>query len=145
MRVRVLACVCVCVYVLGVSVLCVAARACVYICLLSPSARVVIFPEQLVELLEIPHLMDTCVRNSLFDEALDLSDFLSSVVRKHKLAEPDAHTVPRNSILIDVVVEARDTLRFMRDIILTQLRGKVCGHACPFVHVSAPDATAPYE
>lgn len=80
---------------------------------------------QLVELLEIPHLMDTCVRNSLFDEALDLSDFLSSIVRKHKLAEPDAHTVPRNSILIDVVVEARDTLRFMRDIILTQLRGKV--------------------
>ncbi len=42
-------------------------------------------PTQLLDLLEIPHLMDTCVRNGLNDEALDLSDYISTLVKRHKL------------------------------------------------------------
>jgi len=39
---------------------------------------------QLMELLQIPQLMDTCSRNNLFDEALDLASFASTLQRRHR-------------------------------------------------------------
>ncbi len=133
---------------------------------------------QLLDLLEIPHLLDTCVRNGLFEEALDLSDYVSTLVRRHSLGtyagslashpsssppqhdgagevrrgggqgdgpgdghhtgaaqqghglqgssgHPQPHRSNSSQILLDIVVDARETLRFMRDLLLTQLRGKV--------------------
>ena len=37
----------------------------------------------LMEVLEIPHLMETCVRNAVFDEALDLQSFVSRLSVLH--------------------------------------------------------------
>ena len=37
----------------------------------------------LMELLEVPQLMDTCVRNGVYDEALDLQAFVSRVGLLH--------------------------------------------------------------
>lgn len=37
----------------------------------------------LMELLEVPQLMDTCVRNGVYDEALDLQAFISRVGLLH--------------------------------------------------------------
>jgi hypothetical protein len=77
--------------------------------------------------------MDTCVRNGLYDEALDLSDFISNIVRRHDLqtsAERPQHGGNgREDILLDLVYEARDSLRFMRENLLNQLKGKV-GSGC---------------
>ncbi len=36
-----------------------------------------------MELLEVPQLMDTCVRNGVYDEALDLQAFVSRVGLLH--------------------------------------------------------------
>ena len=100
-----------------------------------------LFQFQVVELLEVPHLLDTCVRNGLYDEALDLSDFVSSIVKRHGLSAfcaerasdgsltSGARTEPR-FILYDLVVECRETLKFMREHLLNQLKGKVRLSVC---------------
>ena len=37
----------------------------------------------LLELLEVPQLMDTCVRNNLYDEAIDLMNFANTLKKRH--------------------------------------------------------------
>ncbi|CAM9948992.1 unnamed protein product, partial [Phaeothamnion confervicola] len=39
---------------------------------------------QLVELLEVPQLMDACVRNGLYEEALSIATFATALERRHR-------------------------------------------------------------
>ncbi|CAN0414989.1 unnamed protein product, partial [Hapterophycus canaliculatus] len=39
---------------------------------------------QLVELLEVPQLMDACVRSDLLEEALSIATFASTLERRHR-------------------------------------------------------------
>jgi hypothetical protein len=48
-------------------------------CLLSAAAQ----QATLLELLDAPQLMDTCVRNGIYDEALDLHAFIMRVALLH--------------------------------------------------------------
>ncbi|KAG2501179.1 hypothetical protein HYH03_000994 [Edaphochlamys debaryana] len=65
----------------------------------------------LMELLEVPQLMDTCVRNGVYDEALDLQSFVSRVGLLH----PD---VPVVKLLLRQVAEVGHSM-------LQQLLGRL--------------------
>ena len=65
----------------------------------------------LLELLEIPQLMDTCVRSALFDEALDLYHYTTALVRRH----------PSISIIADILHEMTATKKQMEASLLSLL------------------------
>ena len=65
----------------------------------------------LLELLEIPQLMDTCVRSALFDEALDLYHYAAALVRRH----------PHIGVIADIVHEMSLTKRQMEASLLQLL------------------------
>ena len=67
---------------------------------------------QLLDILEVPSLQDTCVRHGNYDEALDLESFVSRMVAAH------ADDVP-------VVRALGADARKSSDVMLAQLLGKL--------------------
>ena len=65
----------------------------------------------LLELIEIPQLMDTCVRSALFDEALDLYHYATSLVRRH----------PSIGVIADILHEMTATKKQMETSLLSLL------------------------
>lgn len=57
---------------------------------------------QLLELLEIPQLMDTCVRNSFYEEALELEAYTQKLRRLHPDV-PIIQSIVRHSISIPLI------------------------------------------
>uniref|UniRef100_A0A061RI15 Conserved oligomeric Golgi complex subunit 8 n=1 Tax=Tetraselmis sp. GSL018 TaxID=582737 RepID=A0A061RI15_9CHLO len=70
---------------------------------------------QLLELLEVPQLMDTCVRNSNFDEALDLEAFVSKLAFLH----------PELKVVKGLHDEVKRISSAMRQQLLKRLSGSI--------------------
>ncbi|KAI7738502.1 hypothetical protein M8C21_000206 [Ambrosia artemisiifolia] len=69
----------------------------------------------LLDLLEIPQLMDTCVRNGNYDEALDLEAFVSKLSTMH----------PKLPVIQALAAEVRETTKSLLSQLLQKLRSNI--------------------
>jgi hypothetical protein len=70
---------------------------------------------QLLELLEVPQLMDTCVRNSNYDEALDLEAFIAKMAFLH----------PELDVIAGLHAEVKAIAQAMLSQLLARLSGSI--------------------
>lgn len=77
---------------------------------------------QILEILEIPQLMDTCVRNQYYDEALELMFYVKRLEKKHIIAE-----IP---VLGSVINDVKQSAQLMLLHLLSQLRTNLQLAAC---------------
>jgi hypothetical protein len=75
---------------------------------------------ELVELMELPQLMETCVRNALYEEALDVEAYASSL----------AVRCPDISLLQDLVRDMEGTVRTLFAQLLDKLRSPIQLSTC---------------
>eukprot|EP00088_Acartia_fossae_P002220 TRINITY_DN10883_c0_g1_i1.p1 TRINITY_DN10883_c0_g1~~TRINITY_DN10883_c0_g1_i1.p1 ORF type:complete len:655 (+),score=138.28 TRINITY_DN10883_c0_g1_i1:26-1990(+) len=69
----------------------------------------------LLEILELPQLMDTVVRNQHYDEALELHSYVTKLLRK----QPDVN------ILQDICRNVKNSVKLMLQQLLAQLRSSI--------------------
>ena len=87
---------------------------------------------QLLEILEIPQLMDTCVRNDYYDEALELVTYCKRLERKFSLP---SNKVTSNihlhiPIITSIVNSVRLSLEYMLEQLINQLQTNIQLPAC---------------
>ena len=83
---------------------------------------------QLVELLEVPQLVDACTRNGFHEEALELANFVNGLERKHLLASEVRSSDGRKggpNVVQSIVHEVHIILSSLRQQILQSLSENV--------------------
>ena len=80
---------------------------------------------QLVELLEVPQLVDACARNGFHDEALELANFVNGLERRHLLASEVKSSNGKlrggSGVIQTIVDDVHHTLSGLRHQLLVQL------------------------
>ncbi|CAF1056991.1 unnamed protein product [Rotaria sp. Silwood1] len=87
---------------------------------------------QILEILEIPQLMDTCVRNDYFDEALEIVTYCKRLERKFSLTTNKITTTTSSHIpiIITIVNDVRLSLEYMLEQLINQLQTNIQLPAC---------------
>ncbi|XP_003739039.1 conserved oligomeric Golgi complex subunit 8 [Galendromus occidentalis] len=76
--------------------------------------------KKLVEILEIPQLMESCVKNGNYDEALELASYVKRLERRHS-------PIP---LVAGIGHDVRHYQQYMQSQLLSQLRGNIQLPAC---------------
>jgi hypothetical protein len=80
---------------------------------------------QLIELLEVPQLVDACARNGFHDEALELANFVNGLERRHLLASEVKATNGKlrggSGVIQTIVDDVHHSLTGLRQHLLQQL------------------------
>ena len=86
----------------------------------------------LLEILEIPQLMDTCVRNDYFDEALEIVTYCKRLERKFSLPLNKLSTNPNLHIpiVVNIVGDVRLSLEYMLEQLISELQTAIQLPAC---------------
>jgi conserved oligomeric Golgi complex subunit 8 len=83
--------------------------------------RTLLQHSSLLELLELPSLMDACVRSSLYDEALSIAAFSNTLERRH---------TEKNQVVMKVIAQVRSRQSDLRRYLLHSLKNQVTMPEC---------------
>ena len=85
----------------------------------------------LLELLELPSLMDACVRSSLYEDALSIAGFANTLERRHLMDSSSTEKeVEKQTVVVGVVSEIRRREADLRRMLIHRLRGDVTMPQC---------------
>ena len=83
--------------------------------------RTLLQHNSLLELLELPNLMDACVRSNMYEEALQIANFANTLSRRHSTSD---------TVVQDVIQQVRNRQNDLRVHLLNKLRGSVTMPEC---------------
>ena len=83
--------------------------------------RTLLQHSSLLELLELPSLMDACVRSNLYEEALSVAAFANTLERRH---------TEKNTVVVRVVTQIRSRQTDLRKHLLFRLKQNVTMPQC---------------
>lgn len=83
--------------------------------------RTLLQHSSLLELLELPSLIDACVRSNLYDEALSIASFSNTLERRHK---------ENNQVVTTVIAQVRSRQTDLRRHLLHRLKSPVTMPEC---------------
>lgn len=83
--------------------------------------RTLLQHSSLLELLELPSLMDACVRSSLYEEALSIAAFSNTLERRH---------TEKNQVVYKVIAQVRSRQSDLRRHLLHSLKNQVTMPEC---------------
>ena len=83
--------------------------------------RTLLQHSSLLELLELPSLMDACVRSNLYEEALSIAAFANTLERRH---------TEQNPVVIKVIAQVRSRQSDLRRYLLHSLKNHVTMPEC---------------
>ncbi|MGK3741086.1 MAG: hypothetical protein ACI8RD_007460 [Bacillariaceae sp.] len=84
--------------------------------------RTLLQHSSLLELLELPSLMDACVRSNLYEEALSIAAFANTLERRH--------TTEKNTVVLKVIEQVRSRQSDLRRYLLHSLKNHVTMPVC---------------
>lgn len=83
--------------------------------------RTLLQHSSLLELLELPSLMDACVRSNMYEEALSISSFANTLERRH---------TEKNPVVLKVIAQVRSRQSDLRRYLLHSLKKHVTMPEC---------------
>eukprot|EP00934_Nitzschia_sp_Nitz4_P006716 Nitzschia sp. Nitz4//scaffold2_size372955//24414//26228//NITZ4_000357-RA/size372955-snap-gene-0.59-mRNA-1//-1//CDS//3329546578//6706//frame0 len=83
--------------------------------------RTLLQHSSLLELLELPSLMDACVRSNLYDESLNIAAFANTLERRH---------TEKNEVVLKVIAQIRSRQGDLRRHLLRSLKNQVTMPEC---------------
>jgi hypothetical protein len=96
--------------------------------------RTLLQHSSLLELLELPSLMDACVRSSLYEEALSIAAFANTLERRHHGGPPSGHDASQaaatqtnassNAVVARVIQQIRERQDDLRRHLLDRLKSQ---------------------